>query len=287
VVDVGGIAARSRYVQCCGRELHVLEWGAPEAPAIVAWHGIARNAADFATLGNALSKRFRVIAPDTIGRGLSQWSADPASEYTIPFYVRLAHSLFDELAIERAGWVGTSMGGIVGLAAAATLLRDRIGELFLNDITPAAPDIDGLRRIAAYMGNPPEFATVAEFETYMRAVYAPAGPRSDDAWRATAEASLRRLPNGKITTHYDPAIARAFDNLQAAGDLWDAYDTLSIPVFLMRGERSDIASAADAHQMTQRGPMARVRELPGLGHAPWLDTPEQVDLVRDFLGPRL
>jgi pimeloyl-ACP methyl ester carboxylesterase len=287
VVHFGRLAgdltlARSRYVRCCGRELRVLEWGAADAPPIVAWHGIARNAADFTTLANALSKRFRVIAPDTIGRGLSQWSPEPESEYTVPFYARLAQALFDELAIERAGWAGTSMGGIVGLASAATLLRDRISALFLNDITPAAPDIEGLRRIAGYMANPPEFDTVAEFETYLRAVYAPAGPRSDDAWRATAEASLRRLPNGKITTHYDPAIARAFENIEAVGDLWDAYDGLSIPVFLLRGARSDIASAADARQMTERGPRARVHELPAIGHAPWLDTPEQIDLVRDF-----
>jgi pimeloyl-ACP methyl ester carboxylesterase len=274
--------ARSRYVRCCGRELHVLEWGAEDAPPLVAWHGIARNAADFGVLGNALSTRFRVIAPDTIGRGLSQWSPDPEGEYVVPFYVRLARALFDELAIERAGWAGTSMGGIVGLAAAATLLRDRISALFLNDVTPAAPDIEGLRRIAGYMANPPEFETVAEFEGYLRAVYAPAGPRSDDAWRATAETSLRRLPNGRLTTHYDPAIARAFENLETAGDLWDAYDTLSIPVLLMRGERSDIASAADAGRMTERGPMARVHELPAIGHAPWLDTPQQIDLVRDF-----
>jgi pimeloyl-ACP methyl ester carboxylesterase len=277
---------RSRYVRCCGRELHVLEWGAQDAPPIVAWHGIARNAADFATLGNALSKRFRVIAPDTIGRGFSQWSPDPAVEYTVPFYVRLAQALFDELSIERAGWLGTSMGGIVGLAAAATLLRERISALFLNDITPAAPDIEGLRRIAAYMANPPQFDSVAEFERYLRAVYAPAGPRGDDAWRATAEASLRRLPDGKVTTHYDPAIARAFENLESVSDLWDAYDSLSIPVLLLRGERSDIASAADADRMTERGPMARVQELPGIGHAPWLDTPEQIDLVRDFFEPK-
>ncbi|HTA38850.1 MAG TPA: alpha/beta hydrolase [Candidatus Acidoferrales bacterium] len=273
---------RSRYVSCCGYELHVLEWGAPDAPPIVAWHGIARNAADFATLGNALSTRFRVIAPDTIGRGLSQWSANPETDYTIPFYVRLAHALLDELAIERAGWIGTSMGGIVGLAAAATLLRDRISALLLNDVTPAAPDIDGLRRIAGYMGNPPQFDTVAEYETYVRAVYAPAGVRGDDAWRTTAQASLRRLPDGKVTTHYDPAIARAFDNLETVGDLWDAYDTLSIPVLLIRGERSDIARASDAALMQERGPKARVRELPAIGHAPWLDTPEQIDLVRDF-----
>jgi pimeloyl-ACP methyl ester carboxylesterase len=285
VVYVGRIE-RSRYVRCCGRELHVLEWGPVDAPPIVAWHGIARNAADFATLGSALSKRFRVIAPDTIGRGFSQWSPDPAAEYTVPFYVRLARALFDELSIERAGWVGTSMGGIVGLAAAATLLRERISALLLNDVTPAAPDIEGLRRIAGYMANPPQFDTVAEFETYLRAVYAPAGLRSDDAWRATAEASLRRLPSGKITTHYDPAIAHAFENLEVVGDLWDAYDALAIPVLLIRGERSDIAGKTDARRMTERGPMGRVHDLPGIGHAPWLDTAEQIDLVRDFFDER-
>lgn len=162
------------------------------------------------------------------------------------------------------------------------MLRERISALFLNDITPAAPDIEGLRRIAGYMANPPQFETVVEFETYLRAVYAPAGPRGDDAWRATAEASLRRLPDGKITTHFDPAIARAFDNLETVSDLWEAYDALSLPVCLLRGERSDIASAADARRMSERGPMARVHELPAIGHAPWLDTPEQIDLVRDF-----
>jgi pimeloyl-ACP methyl ester carboxylesterase len=274
--------ARSRYVSCCGYELRVLEWGAPGAPPVVAWHGIARNAADFATIGNALADGFRVIAPDTIGRGLSQWSARPETDYTVPFYVRLAHSLFDELELERAGWIGTSMGGIVGLAAAATLLRDRISGLFLNDVTPAAPDLQGLRRIAAYMADPPCFDTVSEFETYLRAIYAPAGPRSDAAWRAAAESSLRRLPDGKVTTHYDPAIARAFEHLETTSDLWGAYDALTIPVFLLRGQRSDIATASDAALMETRGPKARVLELAGIGHAPWLDTPDQIAAVRGF-----
>jgi pimeloyl-ACP methyl ester carboxylesterase len=276
---------RSRYLQCCGRELHVLEWGRPDAPPIVAWHGLARTAEDFNALGNALAEQFRVIAPDTIGRGLSQWSPDPNDEYTGPFYVRLAKALFDGLSIERAGWIGTSMGGLVGLGAAGTLLRDRISALFLNDITPAAPDIEGLRRIAAYMASPPEFATVAEFEIYLRAVYAPAGPRTDDAWRAMAEASLRRLPNGNITTHYDPAIALAFGDLENVGDLWDLYDALTIPVLLLRGERSDIASAENARVMTERGPGARVRVLPVVGHAPWIESPETIELVRDFFNP--
>jgi pimeloyl-ACP methyl ester carboxylesterase len=276
------VAARSRYLHCRGREIHVLEWGAPDAPPIVAWHGVARNAADFDTLGQALSKEFRVIAPDTIGRGLSQWSPQPETEYTLPFYAALAEALFDELGLERAGWIGTSMGGIVGIGVAATLLRERIPALFLNDITPAAPDLTGLQRIAAYLANPPQFETVSEYEIYLRAIYAPAGARSDAAWRAMAEASLRRLPDGTITTHYDPAISRAFANLEAVGHLWDAYDTLTLPVLLLRGERSDVASAEAARSMTERGPKARVHELPGVGHAPWLETPREIDLVRDF-----
>jgi pimeloyl-ACP methyl ester carboxylesterase len=276
---------RSTYVRCCHREVHVLEWGQPDAPPIVAWHGLARTAEDFTALGAALSKQFRVIAPDTIGRGLSQWSPDPNAEYTGPFYVRLAEALFDQLGITRAGWIGTSMGGLVGLGAAATLLRERISALFLNDITPAAPNIEGLRRIAAYMASPPEFATVAEFETYLRAVYAPAGSRSDAAWSAMTEASLRRLSNGKITTHYDPAIALAFGDLENLGDLWDAYDSLTVPVLLLRGDSSDIATTGNAQLMKQRGPKARVYELPGVGHAPWLESPELLDLVRDFFNP--
>jgi pimeloyl-ACP methyl ester carboxylesterase len=261
----------------------VLEWGAPDAPPVVAWHGVARNASDFAGLGQGLSQFFRVIAPDTIGRGLSQWSPEPDAEYSIAFYVRLAAALFDQLSLARAGWIGTSMGGIVGLAAAATLLRERVDALILNDITPAAPDIEGLRRIAAYIGSPPEFESVADYEGYLRAIYAPAGVRSDEAWRATAEASLRRLPNGKLTTHYDPAIARAFAALERTGDLWDAYDRLRLPILLLRGERSDVATAESARLMAQRGPRARVHELPGIGHAPWLETPGEIALVLDFL----
>jgi pimeloyl-ACP methyl ester carboxylesterase len=274
--------ARSHYVRCCGFDLHVREWGRPGAPAIVAWHGLARNAADFDPIGSGLAQQFRVVAPDTIGRGLSQWSHNPGEQYALPFYLQLAAALLDELGIEHAGWIGTSMGGIVGLAAAATLLRDRIGALLLNDVTPAAPDLAGLQRIAGYVGNPPAFETMREFEAYLRAVYAPAGPRTDDAWRATAETSMRRLPDGRITAHYDPAIALAFANLERTSDLWKAYETLHIPVMLVRGERSDIAGSSAAERMAHTGPRARVHELPGIGHAPWLETPDEIELALKF-----
>jgi len=273
---------RSSYVRCCGLEIHLLEWGAAGSPPLIAWHGVARNAQDFYALGVALSDRFHVIAPDTIGRGLSQWSAHPEREYAGPFYLQLAQALFDELHIERAGWIGTSMGGLIGLGAAATVLHGRIAALFFNDITPAAPDPEGLRRIGAYLAAPQAFEGVSEYETYLRAVYAPAGPRSDAAWRAMAEASLRRLPDGRITTHYDPAIAAGFAAVDATADLWWAYDALTIPAMLLRGERSDIASATNAAAMAARGPKAHVVEIPEVGHAPWLDAPEITGLVRDF-----
>ena len=154
------------------------------------------------------------------------------------------------------------MGGIVGLAAAATLLRERISALDLNDITPAAPDIEG------YDGSQTTWQSarvreVAEFaRPILRTVYAPAGVRSDEAWRAMAEASLRRLPNGRFTSHYDPAIARAFAAVERSA-ISGMPTTGSIPSFLLRGERSDVATAESARQMTQRGPRWPASRTPG------------------------
>ena len=126
----------SHYLRCEGREIHYTEWGAGNAETVIAWHGLARTCRDMDDLAQHLSPRFRVICPDTIGRGLSEWSPDPANEYCLDFYVRLAQSLLNQLRLDRVQWVGTSMGGSNGLVAAATLLRGRITRLVLNDNGP-------------------------------------------------------------------------------------------------------------------------------------------------------
>jgi pimeloyl-ACP methyl ester carboxylesterase len=275
----------SGYLSCLGRELHYTEWGAGQAETVVAWHGLARTGRDFDDLAAHLSRRWRVICPDTIGRGLSQWSPAPREEYRLSFYVGLAAALLDGLGVARCGWVGTSMGGAIGLLGAATALRGRIQRLVLNDVGPelAAGAIERIRR---YAGSPSAFATVGELEQYFRTIYAPFGRLSDAQWRRLTETSLRRLPDGRVTPHYDPAMALQFSHHPDDYQLWAAWDALELPVLCLRGEMSDLLLPATVAQMEVRGPRARVVEIPGVGHAPALNTPDQLALVEGFLsGP--
>ena len=163
---------RSHYLACEGRELHVTEWGAGQPEVVVAWHGLARTGRDMGDIAAHLAPRYRVICPDTLGRGLSQWSPLPDQEYQLSFYVAQAASLLDQLGIQRCHWLGTSMGGAIGLHAAAGVLRGRILRLVLNDIGPelAAPAV---ARIRSYAGSPAAFATVGELEQYFRGIYKP------------------------------------------------------------------------------------------------------------------
>ncbi|MBL8380144.1 MAG: alpha/beta hydrolase [Burkholderiales bacterium] len=273
----------SRYLVCEGREIHVTEWGAEHADTVVAWHGLARTGRDMDPIAERLSERWRVICPDTIGRGLSQWSPDPTAEYCLAFYERLATALLDQLGIEQCLWLGTSMGGAIGLKAAAGMLVGRIRRLVLNDIGPqlAAPAVD---RIRAYAGNPPSFATMAELEAFFRTVYAPYGWLPDAQWRQLTETSARRLPDGRWTPHYDPAMAGQFEHHPRDYDQWDAWDRLDLPVLCLRGEHSDLLLPEVAEAMRTRGPRAVVATIPDCGHAPALNTGAQIGLVERFFG---
>ena len=280
----------SNYATCAGREIHFTEWGAQHRPTVIAWHGLARTGRDMDELAQSLADRFRVICPDTIGRGLSQWSPQPGTEYCLAFYARLAAELFERLGIARAHWVGTSMGGAIGTVCAAGLLQPqlaaRIQSLVLNDNAPrlAAPAIE---RIRSYAGQPPAFATIAELEAFFRQVYKPYGWLSDAQWRRLTETSTRRLPDGRVTPHYDPEMVRQFIDHPRDYDLWEHYDRLRIPVLLLRGAESDLVLPDAAAEMMTRGPgalgLTRVVEVAGCGHAPALNVPEQLDLVRGFV----
>jgi len=274
---------QSKYLVCAGREIHVSEWGAGHDEVLVAWHGLARTGRDMDHIAEHLAARYRVICPDTLGRGLSQWSPDPANEYCLAFYETLAVSLLDQLGITQCHWLGTSMGGAIGLHAAAGPLRGRIRRLVLNDIGPQLADA-AVARIRSYAGSPPAFATMGELEQYFRTIYKPYGWLSDDMWRLLAETSVRRLPDGRVTPHYDPAMVQQFihhpdDYLQ-----WAAWDTLELPVLCLRGEHSDLLLADTAEAMRVRGPRAVVVTIAGCGHAPALNTRELFALVERFLG---
>ena len=276
---------QSRYMTCAGREIHYMEWGDAHQPVVIAWHGLARTARDMdelATYLSAPSMAYRVICPDTIGRGLSQWSTDPKNDYCLAFYATLATALVDQLGLEKFSWVGTSMGGAIGLVAAAGILRTRITRLVLNDMGPqiAASALDRIRR---YAGNPAAFATVSELEVYFRTVYKPYGFLTDAQWRRLTETSTRRLPDGRVTPHYDPAMVQQFINYPDDHERWAEYDSLEIPVLCLRGADSDLLAADTAAQMAQRGPRAQVVTIAGCGHAPALNVPAQLELVGNFL----
>jgi pimeloyl-ACP methyl ester carboxylesterase len=286
-VELAVTVPASRYLTCAGREVHFMDWDAAgragaTAEPVIAWHGLARTGRDMDPIAARLSARHRVICPDTIGRGLSQWSSDPAREYCLAFYERLAAELLDQLGIRSCLWLGTSMGGAIGLRAAAGALRGRIRRLVLNDIGPelAAPAVD---RIRTYAGSPPAFATMGELEGYFRTVYRPYGWLPDAQWRALAETSARRLPDGRLTPHYDPAMVLQFEHHPDDYLQWSAWDALDLPVLVLRGESSDLLLPEVAEAMRTRGPRAVVATIPGCGHAPALNTPEQFAVVERFL----
>ncbi len=279
----------SRYLRCAGRELHCMEWGAhlpAGSPVLLAWHGLARTGRDMDDIAEHLSTRadrpYRVLCPDTIGRGLSQWSPKPEQEYCLAFYAQLAAALLDGLGIEAVDWLGTSMGGAIGVVAADGVLRDRIGRLVLNDSGPELA-AGAIARIRSYAGSPSAFDTVTELEQYFRTVYRPYGWLSDAQWRRLTETSIRRLSDGRVTPHYDPAMVMQFTHHADDYARWPEWDRLRLPVLCLRGESSDLLLPESAEAMRHRGPCAEVVTVAGCGHAPALNTPEQCALVARFL----
>jgi len=285
----------SNYLTCLGREIHYTDWPArvDVAPigTVLAWHGLARTGRDMDELAAHLSQQgYRVICPDTLGRGLSQWSPAPDTEYCLAFYARLAQALLDQLGIEQLHWVGTSMGGAIGTVCAAGLqvpaLKGRILSLTLNDNAPQLAQ-SAIERIKSYAGHPPAFATVLELEVFFRQVYKPYGWLSDAQWRRLTETSTRRLPDGRVTPHYDPAMVQQFICHPDDYSIWPHYDALTMPVLCLRGADSDLVLPDTVLAMRSRGPGAagllQVVEIEGCGHAPALNVPLQLALVARFI----
>jgi pimeloyl-ACP methyl ester carboxylesterase len=252
---------------------------------VIAWHGLARTGRDMDEIAAHLSSRFRVICPDTIGRGLSQWSPAPEEEYCLDFYARLAVSLLDQLGILDLHWLGTSMGGAIGIQLAAGALKGRIRRLILNDIGPQL-GAAAVERIRSYAGKPAQFDRLSELEQYFRSIYKPYGWLSDAQWRRLAETSARRTADGKLTPHYDPNMVMQFTHHPEDYDQWEAWDAIEVPTLCLRGETSDLLLPEVAEAMRSRGPRAVVVTIPGCGHAPALNVPEQFALVERFLNGR-
>ncbi len=280
-------AARQRFVQCASpRGLHrmaYLEWGEARNPkALVCVHGLTRCARDFDALARELSAHYRVVCPDVAGRGDSDWLPDPML-YALPQYVADLVTLIARLDVDSVHWVGTSMGGLIGMALAAQA-GTPVNKLVLNDAGPVIARTS-LERIGTYLGKAPVFHSLEAAEQYVRTVSAPFGPHSDAEWRFLTEVVLRRNPDGSYRLHYDPRIAEPYRAQMPDQDLelWPLYEAVACPTLVLRGARSDLLARATCEQMVARGPKAKVVEIAGVGHAPTLMHEDQIAIVRDFL----
>jgi pimeloyl-ACP methyl ester carboxylesterase len=266
-----------------------IEWGDPANPRVVVCvHGLTRSGRDFDTLAQALAPHYRVVCPDVAGRGASDWLRNPM-EYQVPTYAADMVTLIARLNVELVHWVGTSMGGLIGMTLAA-LPGAPISRLVLNDVGPVVTGVS-LARIGTYLGTAPRFSSIAAAEQYIRMISAPFGPHSDAQWRFLTEHVVRQDADGQFRLHYDPNLAVPFaKGMEAAGKdgpkdmlLWPYYDAISCPTLVTRGAQSDLLTAETAQAMRQRGPKAKLVEFEGVGHAPTLMQPDQVAAVMDFL----
>lgn len=257
------------------------DWGARDNPEVVICvHGVGRNGRDFDVLGEVLASTHRVLAVDMPGRGASDWLADPM-DYVFPTYLGTLTALIAASAAERVSWVGTSMGGLLGIVAAAQP-NTPVARLVVNDVGPRVEPA-ALARIGTYLGSDPVFATFAELESYVRSVSAPFGPLSDAQWDHVVRTNARQRPDGRWGLGYDPRIAVPFRAQPAPPDLWPLWDRIRCPTLVLRGAESDLLSALTAGEMAARGPRPRVIEFPGVGHAPALLDPAQAGVVAGFL----
>ncbi len=258
------------------------DWGDPANDRVVVCvHGVGRNGRDFDALARALSPTHRVIAVDMPGRGKSDWLADP-NDYVFATYLTTLTALVARSGAERVAWVGTSMGGLLGITMAAQP-HSPISRLVVNDVGPTIEPA-ALERIRGYFGLDPTFGTYDEIAQYVRTVSAPFGPLIDDQWDHLTRTNVRERPDGRWGLAYDPGIAVPFRTAAAAPpNLWPLWDAVGCPTLVLRGAQSDLLSAATATRMAARGPKPDVLEFAGVGHAPALLSADQIDPVVRFL----
>lgn len=283
--------ALMKTVQCLSPAgLHTMaykEWGDPHNPKVlVCVHGVTRVSDDFDYLAQTLCESYRVICPDVVGRGRSSWLRDP-QHYHVMQYVSDMVTLLARANAQTVHWLGTSMGGLIGMALAA-LPDSPISRLVLNDVGSTV-NAAALARIGDYIGQPVSFTSFNDAAHYVRAISAPFGPHSDEEWKKLAADVLRQDKEGRWILHYDPGLAIPIKAItpeiaeRNAAILQLTYDAITCPTLLVRGADSDLLLPEVAQAMTQRGPKAKLVEFAGVGHAPMFYHADQIEVVKDFL----
>lgn len=288
------------YVQCPDSQgahrMAYWAWGAADAPrTVVCVHGLSRQGRDFDVLAQALvassQGQLRVLCPDVVGRGRSDFLSDPMG-YQIPTYAADMLALVQHLGLKEVDWVGTSMGGLIGMAVAAhgAAMGLQVRRLVLNDVGPAI-QWEAIQRIGQYLGRVVYFDTLQQAADAMWQVSTTFGPHTPAQWLALSRPMVKPAADGsgRLQLHYDPAIAVPFSqvsreaSVQGEAMLWQMYDAITADTLLLRGADSDLLSPATAQAMAQRGPRARLVEFPGVGHAPTLIAADQVAVLTQFL----
>lgn len=265
------------------------QWGNGHRKRVaVCVHGLTRNGRDFDPLAAALAgdpdMEYRVACPDLPGRGYSHWLGDGA-DYALPTYMADMTAMIARLGVEQVDWIGTSLGGLIGLSLAAQP-NSPIRSLVLNDVGPFIPAA-ALGEIADYVGRNENFADFAALKTYLMNVHAGFGELSDGQWDHLSRHSARRNDDGSWRLHYDPSIAAGFRQAAEADlELWPLWEQTTCPVLILRGENSPLLTRDTAHQMLERGPAAELIEFPNAGHAPALMDPDQIAAVQSWLRAR-
>jgi pimeloyl-ACP methyl ester carboxylesterase len=281
---------RLHHVSCLdGSGLHRVaywEWGDASNPQVlVCLHGLTRQGRDFDTLARTMIDRYRVVCPDVVGRGRSDWLRDPTG-YVLPQYVGDMVTLLARVNAQTVHMLGTSMGGLIAMGIAA-LPDSPVSKLVLNDVGPRIDPV-GLARIGGYVGQVRRWKTLDEAADALWAISTGFGPHTREQWLALTEPQLT-TDGTDLVPRSDPDIAVPFKAITpqaaAAGEtaLWHAYDRIRCPTLLTRGAESDLLAHATAQEMGTRGPRARLVEFAGVGHAPTFQQPDQVQAVREFL----
>ncbi|MGQ7247998.1 alpha/beta fold hydrolase [Halomonas sp. V046] len=263
-------------------EIAVRIWNPGASRTLVAWHGLARHGGDFTDLARELGPEWRILAPDTPGRGLSSWSLYPAHDYLYAHYMTVAVAILDHFKLDSVAWVGTSMGGLLGmLLAAEPATAGRIDRLVMNDVGPELA-AEGLAELGRYFAVPHRFTRLSQLQAELKRHYAAFGIDDEAAWRRLTVNSARRLPDGSWTYHYDPRIGEQFIH-DTPRDTWADWAAIRCPLMVVRGADSALLTAESVARMVERQPTLVTLEVPGCGHAPMLDRPGQVDPIRQFL----
>ena len=246
---------------------------------LVCVHGLTRNGRDFDMFAQEAVKDYRLLCPDIAGRGKSGWLKDKGW-YHYGTYVADMIYFFEKMQLKDVSWVGTSMGGLIGMVLAA-MYPEHIKKLVMNDIGPFIPEA-AIKRLGEYVGKDVAFDRQDDAQKYIQSIMAPWGITDRVHWRHIAEHSFRQSA-GKFVLNYDPEIKQAFFSVQGDLDMWDLWAQVKCPVLVLRGSMSDLLTGATAERMKASRPNVEVIEFPNIGHAPSLMSKEQIQKVKAWL----